>query len=64
MLDANFIKFFKFSLIFNIFRGKPKRVGIITEGKDAHIHDNEFEKLDVAIDNKGDNLEAERNKIK
>lgn len=64
MLDANFIKNFKFSPIFNFFRGKPKRTGIINEGNDAKLHDNEFEGLDVAVDNKGDNLTAERNKIK
>ncbi len=64
MLDANFIKNFKLSPIVNFFRGKSKRVGIISKGKDANIHDSQFENLDVAIDSKGDNLKAERNKIK
>ena len=64
MLDANFIKNFKFIPILNFFRGKPKRIGINNEGNDANLHDNEFENLDEAIKNKGDNLEAERNKIK
>ena len=61
MLDAIL---FKFSPVLNLFRKKPKRIGMDIEGKDANIHDNEFEKLDVAIQSKGDNLKAERNKIK
>lgn len=64
MLDANFIKNFKFSPIIKFFRGKPKRVGMDVEGNDANIHNNEFEDLDVAIKSKGNNLRAERNKIK
>lgn len=61
MLDPTLVKF---SPNVNIKLGNQRRVGIVNKGKDTKIIDCEFENLDTAIQNEGENMVAEGNKIK
>ena len=61
MFDPTLVKV---SPNFDIRFGKSKRIGILNKGKDNKIIDCEFENLDIAIQDEGENTTAIRNRIK